>query len=275
MSNDIKWLSDFAENYGKKIKRTAAKKGEQIILDRERLAGAKVGDKVKLNGKMYRIADVDFEDEKGPGIAADEIMGYEGTESDPIGMEMGTAHVPSSSACTVAPERAYTDPGNIFDLDVQAAEQSKFEGEASTTESKIQQEQNIDRTQRSTPINLPSSDTSDFGPGAELPVATEPEVEEDYEAADDLDIEPASEPVEESIEDLDLSNDDGEVADDLDIETDDLDDESEDEVSEEDLSDEEEDDDEEEMDEDEIELNRMSSLANNRILKRMLTANRR
>ena len=31
MSNDIKWLSDFAENYGKKIKRTAAKKGEQII----------------------------------------------------------------------------------------------------------------------------------------------------------------------------------------------------------------------------------------------------
>ena len=65
MSNDIKWLSDFAENYGKKIKRTAAKKGEQIILDRERLAGAKVGDKVKLNGKMYRIADVDFEDEKG------------------------------------------------------------------------------------------------------------------------------------------------------------------------------------------------------------------
>ena len=69
-------------------------------------------------------------------------------------------------------------------------------------------------------------------------------------------------------------NDDGEVADDLDIETDDLDDESEDEVSEEDSSDEE-DDDEEEMDEDEIELNRMSSLANNRILKRMLTANRR
>ena len=269
MSNDIKWLSDFAENYGKKIKRTAAKKGEQIILDRERLAGAKVGDKVKLNGKMYRIADVDFEDEKGPGIAADEIMGYEGTESDPIGMEMGTAHVPSSSACTVAPERAYTDPGNIFDLDVQAAEQSKFEGEASTTESKIQQEQNIDRTQRSTPINLPSSDTSDFGPGAELPVAAEPEVEEDYEAADDLDLEPVSEPV----EDLDLSNDDGEVADDLDIETDDLDDESEDEVSEEDSSDE--DDDEEEMDEDEIELNRMSSLANNRILKRMLTANRR
>ena len=274
MSNDIKWLSDFAENYGKKIKRTAAKKGEQIILDRERLAGAKVGDKVKLNGKMYRIADVDFEDEKGPGIAADEIMGYEGTESDPIGMEMGTAHVPSSSACTVAPERAYTDPGNIFDLDVQAAEQSKFEGEASTTESKIQQEQNIDRTQRSTPINLPSSDTSDFGPGAELPVATEPEVEEDYEVADDLDVEPASEPVEESIEDLDLSNDDGEVADDLDVETDDFDDESEDEISEEDLSDEE-DDDEEEMDEDEIELNRMSSLANNRILKRMLTANRR
>ena len=107
-----------------------------------------------------------------------------------------------------------------------------------------------------------------------LPVAAEPEVEEDYEAADDLDIEPASEPVEESIEDLDLSNDDGEVADDLDIETDDLDDESEDEVSEEDSSDEE-DDDEEEMDEDEIELNRMSSLANNRILKRMLTANRR
>ena len=59
MSNDIKWLSDFAENYGKKIKRTAAKKGEQIILDRERLAGAKVGDKVNIFGPNK--IDFDFE----------------------------------------------------------------------------------------------------------------------------------------------------------------------------------------------------------------------
>jgi hypothetical protein len=35
---------------------------------------------------------------------------------------------------TDAPERAYTDPGNVFDLDVQSAEQAKFEAESAETE---------------------------------------------------------------------------------------------------------------------------------------------
>lgn len=276
MSRNAEWLSKFAESYGEKLNKTASKKKTQVVFSRTKLASAKNGDKIKYQGKMYRIADIAFEDEKGPGVLADEVtMGFEGTEMNPNGMEMGTANVDmlGGDACTVAPERAYTDPGNIFDLDVQSAEQAKFEAESAETSSKIMQEENIDRTQRSTPINLPSSNEVASPVGGEV-MMDNSMPGEDYEVADDLGLE--TEEVSEGVcpecgsehctceEDMnaevDFREDEpAEVADDIDIEVEETEEES--------VEDEENDDEIE--DEDESELEKMSSIANNVILKRL------
>lgn len=276
MSRNAEWLSKFAESYGEKLNKTASKKKTQVVFSRTKLASAKNGDKIKYQGKMYRIADITFEDEKGPGILADEVtMGFEGTEMNPNGMEMGTANVDmlSGDACTVAPERAYTDPGNVFDLDVQSAEQAKFEAESAETASKIMQEESIDRTQRSAPINLPSSNEVASPVGGEV-MMDNSMPGEDYEVADDLGLETkdttcpecGSDPCvceEDADTEVDFREDEpAEVADDLDIETEET-------TEEEPVEDGNENDEEVEEDEEESELEKMSSIANNIILKRL------
>ena len=195
MSKKISWLDNFAESYKKGMNKTAStKKGEEIILDRNLVKGAKLGDKVKLNNKMYRIADLDFEDEKGPGVVAEEIPMSLDNAEDPLAMEMGTpAQATIENKCTVAPERAFVDAGNVFDLDVRNQEQAKFEQEANETANHIMEEQNVDRTQRANPIVLPSMNASEVpGMAAEMAPAVpaeEPVMEDDFEEADDLDIE--------------------------------------------------------------------------------------
>ncbi len=171
MAKKIEWLDNFAESYSKEInKRTASKVKNEVIIEKSLVKGAKIGDKVKLNGKMYKIADLDFEDEKGPGVVIEEIDEpimdvspmSDGPSMDPMEMEMGAN--PSSlgdNACTVAPERAVTDPGSVYDLDVRSQEQAKFEGEAAETEQKIQSDAvNVDLTQRSHEVKPPAPEQS-------------------------------------------------------------------------------------------------------------------
>ena len=259
MAKKITWLDNFAEAYGKKeMNKTASKKkGEEIILDRNLVKGAKVGDRVKLNGRMWKIADLDFVDEKGPGVIAEEIPMELNDATDPMAMEMGTpAHQSLDNQCVVAPERACTDPGNIFDLDVREQEQTKFEGEAAATATQLQQEQSVDRTQRTSPINLPK--LNDAAP--EMPMApaepAEPAVPAAPAPAEPVaPAEPAMPMADEPVMD---DEEDYEEADDLDMAK------SEPEVEPEAEEDEE--------DEDE---KLMASLASNRILKRILTAKRR
>lgn len=254
MAKKITWLDNFAEAYGKKeISKTASKKkGEEIILDRNLVKGAKVGDRVKLNGRMWKIADLDFVDEKGPGVIAEEVPMELNDATDPMAMEMGTpAHQSLDNQCVVAPERACTDPGNIFDLDVREQEQAKFEGEAAATATQLQQEQSVDRTQRTSPINLPKLDAAapampmepaaPAAPAAPaepaMPMAEEPAMEDELEDEEEVkELGPKKAPgMEEAEEPEDV---------------------------------------EEVEDEDEDEK-LMASLASNRILKRILTAKRR
>lgn len=254
MAKKITWLDNFAEAYGKKeISKTASKKkGEEIILDRNLVKGAKVGDRVKLNGKMWKIADLDFVDEKGPGVIAEEVPMELNDSTDPMAMEMGTpAHQSLDNQCVVAPERACTDPGNIFDLDVREQEQAKFEGEAAATATQLQQEQSVDRTQRTSPINLPKLDAAapampmepaaPAAPAAPaepaMPMAEEPAMEDELEDEEEVkELGPKKAP---GMEEAEEPEDAEEV---------------------------------EDEDEDE---KLMASLASNRILKRILTAKRR
>lgn len=254
MAKKITWLDNFAEAYGKKeISKTASKKkGEEIILDRNLVKGAKVGDRVKLNGKMWKIADLDFVDEKGPGVIAEEVPMELNDATDPMAMEMGTpAHQSLDNQCVVAPERACTDPGNIFDLDVREQEQAKFEGEAAATATQLQQEQSVDRTQRTSPINLPKLDAAapampmepaaPAAPAAPaepaMPMAEEPAMEDELEDEEEVkELGPKKAP---GMEEAEEPEDAKEV---------------------------------EDEDEDE---KLMASLASNRILKRILTAKRR
>lgn len=254
MAKKITWLDNFAEAYGKKeISKTASKKkGEEIILDRNLVKGAKVGDRVKLNGRMWKIADLDFVDEKGPGVIAEEVPMELNDTTDPMAMEMGTpAHQSLDNQCVVAPERACTDPGNIFDLDVREQEQAKFEGEAAATATQLQQEQSVDRTQRTSPINLPKLDAAapamPMEPAAPavpaapaepaMPMAEEPAMEDELEDEEEVkELGPKKAP---GMEEAEEPEDAEEV---------------------------------EDEDEDE---KLMASLASNRILKRILTAKRR
>ena len=253
MAKKITWLDNFAEAYGKKeISKTASKKkGEEIILDRNLVKGAKVGDRVKLNGRMWKIADLDFVDEKGPGVIAEEVPMELNDATDPMAMEMGTpAHQSLDNQCVVAPERACTDPGNIFDLDVREQEQAKFEGEAAATATQLQQEQSVDRTQRTSPINLPKLDAAapamPMEPAAPatpaapaepaMPMAEEPAMEDELEDEEEVkELGPKKTP---GMEEAEEPEDAEEV-------------------------------------EDEDEDEKLVSLANNRVLRRILTAKRK
>lgn len=191
MAKKIDWLDNFAESYSKEMnKKTASRVKNEVIIERSLVKGAKIGDKVKLNGKMYKIADLDFEDEKGSGVVIEEIEEVpvemapimdvpSMSANDPMEMEMGAN--PASlgdNACTVAPERAVADPGPIYDLDVRSQEQSKFEEEAAETEQKIQSDAvNIDLTQRSHEVK-PAAPEQVVAPVVEEPAMEEPAMEE-------------------------------------------------------------------------------------------------
>lgn len=148
MSKKIEWLDNFAEKYAKEMKKTASKVEKQdIIVDRHIIKkSSKVGDLVRFKGKLYRIADLDFVDEIGPGVVISEV-GTEVPTEDAMSMSMG-AHVTGlESKCTVEPERAAINPGNIYDLgDVMQEEVDAANAAAQKTECDIAAENSINRT---------------------------------------------------------------------------------------------------------------------------------
>lgn len=79
---NIKWLDNFAESYAKQVKRigkvkTASKKvaaKEDVIVSPDEInQDATVGSVINYNGKLYRIADLNYSDEQGPGVVLNEV----------------------------------------------------------------------------------------------------------------------------------------------------------------------------------------------------------
>ena len=148
MSKKIEWLDNFAEKYAKEMKKTASKVEKQdIIVDRHIIKkSSKVGDLVRFKGKLYRIADLDFVDEVGPGVVISEV-GTEVPTEDAMSMSMGAQVTGLESKCTVEPERAAINPGNIYDLgDVMQEEVDAANAAAQKTECDIAAENSINRT---------------------------------------------------------------------------------------------------------------------------------
>lgn len=148
MSKKIEWLDNFAEKYAKEMKKTASKVEKQdLIVDRDLIKkSSKVGDLVKFKGKLYKIADLDFFDEIGPGVVISEV-GTEVPSGDAMSMSMGAEVTGLEQKCAVEPERAMIDPGNIYDLgDITQQEVDAANAAAQKTECDIAAENSINRT---------------------------------------------------------------------------------------------------------------------------------
>lgn len=200
MSKKIEWLDNFAEKYAKEMKKTASKVEKQdIIVDRHIIKkSSKVGDLVRFKGKLYRIADLDFVDEIGPGVVISEI-GTEVPTEDAMSMSMG-AHVTGlESKCTVEPERAAINPGNIYDLgDVMQEEVDAANAAAQKTECDIAAENSINRTTVDGKYSNPT-DAHTFAASVVTEEVVETEVEEVEEQTEEAVEEVIDEQAEEAL----------------------------------------------------------------------------
>ena len=173
MAKKIEWLDNFAENFAKKNVKVASKVvKEDVIINKYLVKGASNGSLVKLNGKIYKIADIDYVDNKGDGVLLTEV-----NVTDPMSMEMGTNGVQPSDK---SQEYARTNPGDIYDLDVRSQEQVSFESAANATSNAISNDSTIDRTTVDGRYTAPSSVDSAPAPIAveETPAIEEEKVEE-------------------------------------------------------------------------------------------------
>lgn len=146
MAKKIEWLDSFAENYAKDIKKTASKvQKEDIIVDKNDVKGAKLGDVINFQGKLYKVADLNFEDEKGPGVVLNEV-GTDVPTSDPMSMSMGT-EVSGLTNGKSSQEYARTNPGDVYHYETRDnVEQSAFEQSAAETAQQIEKERAFDRS---------------------------------------------------------------------------------------------------------------------------------
>lgn len=172
MAKKIEWLENFAETYSKEMKKTAGKiQKEDVIVDKSIIAGAKLGEVVKFQGRLYKVADLDFEDEKGPGVVLNEV-GPDVPTGDPMSMSMGT-EVSGLTNGQAAQEYARTNPGDVYHYEIRdEVEQAAFEQAAAETASQIEKERAFDRStvdgHYTTPKNM----------GGALPTSINPVMEE-------------------------------------------------------------------------------------------------
>lgn len=227
---NIEWLNKFAESYAKNVdmKKTAGKLKEDIIVDRDEVS-AKVGEVINYNGKLYKVADLSYEDEKGPGVVlsefgeeetvetqdeftpttedeftpvAPETPGMTSTE-DPMAMAMGTNQVPAGSGS--AQEYTRTNPGDVYDNpEIQQQEINKFNNEAEETARNMEKERNFDRSTPEGHFTAPKDMGGSFGtePAAmetveETPVMEESTIEEPVMEEPAMDV-----PTEQEVEEL-------------------------------------------------------------------------
>lgn len=165
------WLEKFADSeYAKhkSLNRTASlnKVCEQMIVPCEDVPDAKEGNEIefKYEGKVnkWKVVNTSFVDEAGPGIVLERLADGEdesGESDEEVLASLGDeqidiedettepiAQADGQKQCTDAPERSYTDPGNVYDLDPREVEIQKFQEEAKNTENQINQEHSVDMT---------------------------------------------------------------------------------------------------------------------------------
>lgn len=171
MAKKIDWLDNFAESMAKKtnMSKVASKIKEDLIVDRELVNNAKVGEKINYNGKLYKVADLNFEDEKGPGAILTEVEETpfgEVSTSDPMSVSMG-APAEQFETGQKPQEYARTNPGDIYHYEVPET----FEQAAVETAQQIETERNFDRS------SVPGHYTAPKNMGGATPVMDTPVTE--------------------------------------------------------------------------------------------------
>lgn len=199
MSKKIEWLENFAEKFKQDLqKEDNSENPTTIIIDKEDVGESKVGDLIKFKGKLYKVANLEYEDEVGPGVI---IVPIEDNRLDPMSMAMGINATGLSSDCVVEPERARVNPGDVYDLgDIREEEVTDADIAAVETEIDIQEDNSIDRT--TVPGHFETTETPEVvetEEDLELVVTETPEVEELTEV--ELEEENTLEEVAELIED--------------------------------------------------------------------------
>ena len=144
----IEWLDNFAESFAKSVKmeKKASKNLERqsIIVDKSVVKEAKLGDVIEYDNKFYKVADLDYVDEKGEGAVLDEVDSanpYEGIENDPMSVSMGTNAAPFEGQIK-SQEYSRTNPGDVYNVEVP----ENYEQAAEETAKQIEKERATDRT---------------------------------------------------------------------------------------------------------------------------------
>ena len=182
------WLADFAVARSEKAEKSAktrrmtrtasAKKpvtadAQLLVMDREALPGAVVGNTVKYNGVKWKVVDAEYKDSVGTGIALKRVAAID------------------EKKVTDAPTRAYTDPGDVYDYDVrEVSEIPDFQEAAERTEREIARDNAHDFTTPAGRTSNPEETTNAFADIVESPV--------DVPAAAPAPVEEAPAPVEEA-----------------------------------------------------------------------------
>lgn len=211
MAKKIDWLDNFAESMAKKtnMSKVASKiTREDIIVDREEVKNAKIGETINFNGKLYKVADLNFEDEKGPGAVLTEVDEAPVEEvtpaatpapgsidtTDPMSVSMG-APAAGYETGQKPQEYARTNPGDIYHYEVPET----FEQAAVETAQQIETERNFDRS--SVPGHYTAPKDMGGAPSMETPVMETPVTEVPMETPVDAPVEaPIEAPVEEVVE---------------------------------------------------------------------------
>ena len=185
MAKKIDWLDNFAESMAKKtnMSKVASKiTKEDIIVDREEVKNAKIGETINFNGKLYKVADLNFEDEKGPGAVLTEVDEAPVEEvtpaatpgsidtTDPMSVSMG-APATGYETGQKPQEYARTNPGDIYHYEVPET----FEQAAVETAQQIETERNFDRS--SVPGHYTAPKNMGGAPSMEAPIMEAPIME--------------------------------------------------------------------------------------------------
>lgn len=180
--NKMSWLKEFAES--RKASKQAQKKavaskkaielneeefedGMMMIVNNAKLSTAAVGSKIRYKGNIWSLVKADYADAKGHGFVLKRIAAI---DTKPV---------------TAPAERACTDPGNVYDYDVRATEQAKFEGEANETAQEIAREDAVDHstTPAARTVESPMAGASETVEAVET---TEPVVEDEAPAEEEV-----------------------------------------------------------------------------------------
>ena len=138
---NIEWLDKFVSEQTEKkqsMKKTASQKNkvtgsldkyDMIILSKDMLPNAVNGNKVKYNNLLWKVVNASYKDAVSNGVVLQKVAGI------------------STKPLTSPEERAYTDPGNVYDYNVrETSEVPDFEAAANATAEQIARENAVDHS---------------------------------------------------------------------------------------------------------------------------------